>query len=68
MVLNFFCGGLYVPVQELPRALRRATEFVPFGAVTAAWAGRGALWEHLLVPAAYTLAGSALAARFFRWE
>ncbi|WUH95400.1 ABC transporter permease [Streptomyces sp. NBC_00433] len=68
MVLNFFFSGLYVPLSELPRALRQISEYVPFGAVMAAWDGRGALWQHLAVLAAYTVVGSLLAARLFRWE
>ena len=34
----------------------------------AAWAGPGALWQHLLVLAAYTVVGGLAAARLFRWE
>jgi len=68
MVLNFFFSGLYVPVAELPHVLRRIGEFVPFGAVTAAWSGQGALWGHLAVLAGYTVAGGLVAARLFRWE
>ena len=68
MVLNFFFSGLYFPVAEMPHTLQRIGEYVPFGAVTAAWAGQGALWQHLLVLAAYTVLGSLVAARVFRWE
>ncbi|MFG1808014.1 ABC transporter permease [Streptomyces sp. NPDC049040] len=68
MVLNFFFSGLYVPLAELPDVLRRISEYVPFGAVMAAWAGQGALWHHLAVLAAYTVLGGLLAARLFRWE
>ncbi|WP_329181899.1 ABC transporter permease [Streptomyces sp. NBC_01477] len=68
MVLNFFFSGLYVPLAELPRILQRISEYVPFGAVMAAWDGRGALWQHLAVLAAYTVLGGVLAARLFRWE
>jgi ABC-2 type transport system permease protein len=68
MVLNFFATGLYVPIAELPHVLQRACEFIPFGAVTAAWAGHGQLWQHLLVLAGYTVVAGLLAARTFRWE
>ncbi|MEU6853941.1 ABC transporter permease [Actinacidiphila alni] len=68
MVLNFFFSGLYFPVAEMPRALQRIGEYVPFGAVMAAWSGDGPLWRHLAVLAAYTVLGSLLAARVFRWE
>jgi ABC-2 type transport system permease protein len=68
MVLNFFATGLYVPVAELPKVLQKVCEFIPFGAVTAAWSGQGQLWQHLLVLAGYTVVGGLLAARTFRWE
>jgi ABC-2 type transport system permease protein len=68
MVLNFFFSGLYFPVAEMPHALREIGEYVPFGAVMAAWSGEGALWQHLLVLAGYTAAGCLVAARVFRWE
>ncbi|MGC0315876.1 ABC transporter permease [Kitasatospora acidiphila] len=68
MVLNFFATGLYVPIAQLPRVLQRICEFIPFGAVTAAWSGHGQLWQHLLVLAGYTGVAGLLAARTFRWE
>ena len=68
MVLNFFFSGLYFPVAQMPHVLQRIGEFVPFGAVMAAWAGTGSLWQHLTVLAAYTVIGSLVAARVFRWE
>jgi ABC-2 type transport system permease protein len=68
MVLNYFFSGLYIPVAEMPRVLRETSDYIPLGAVTAAWSGQGALWAHLLVLAGYTLAGSVLAARAFRWK
>lgn len=68
MVLNFFFSGLYVPLAELPHVLQQVSLYVPFGAVMAAWDGRGALWQHLAVLAAYTVLGGLLAARLFRWE
>lgn len=68
MVVNFFFSGLYVPLAELPHPLRSAAAYVPFGAVMEAWAGQGALWQHLAVLAGYTVAGALVAARVFRWE
>ncbi|BBA95313.1 putative integral membrane protein [Actinacidiphila reveromycinica] len=68
MVVNFFFSGLYFPVAEMPPTLRGAGAYVPFGAVTAAWSGDGALWQHLLVLAGYTVLGSLVAVRSFRWE
>lgn len=68
MILNFFFSGLYVPVAELPHVLQTVGEYVPFGAVTDAWAGQGALWQHLVVLAGYTVLGSLAAAKLFRWE
>ncbi|AEW98752.1 ABC transporter permease [Streptantibioticus cattleyicolor] len=68
MVVNFFFSGLYFPLDEMPRLLRAVGEFVPFGAVMDAWAGYGPLWRHLLVLAAWTVLGSVVASRTFRWE
>jgi ABC-2 type transport system permease protein len=68
MILNFFFSGLYVPTAELPHAFRTIGEFVPFGAVTDAWAGQGSLWQHLAVLAGYTVCGGLVAAKLFRWE
>lgn len=52
----------------MPHTLRTIGEYVPFGAVMDAWAGVGSLWQHLAVLTAYTLVGSLVAARYFRWE
>ena len=68
MFVNFFFSGLYVPIADLPHWLQRIGEFVPFGAVMDAWSREGALWQHLLVLAGYTLLGSVAAAKLFRWE
>ena len=68
MFLNFFFSGLYVPVAELPHAFQTIGEYVPFGAVVDAWSGQGALWQHLAVLAGYTVLGSLVSAKFFRWE
>jgi ABC-2 type transport system permease protein len=68
MILNFFFSGLYVPTAELPHVLQTIGEYVPFGAVMDSWTGQGALWQHLVVLAGYTVVGSFVAARLFRWE
>lgn len=68
MFLNFFFSGLYVPVAEMPHALQTIGEYVPFGAVMDAWSGDGALWQHLAVLAGYTVLGSLVSAKLFRWE
>ena len=68
MILNFFFSGLYFPVAEMPHWLQKTGEFVPFGAVMDAWAGEGALWQHLTVLGCYTLLGGAAAVKLFRWE
>lgn len=68
MILNFFFSGLYVPVAQLPHALQTIGGYIPFGAVTDAWSGQGALWQHLAVLAGYTVLGSVVSARLFRWE
>lgn len=68
MFVNFFFSGLYVPIADMPHWLQRIGEFVPFGAVMDAWSRQGALWQHLLVLAGYTLLGAVAAAKLFRWE
>lgn len=68
MILNFFFSGLYVPVGQMPHLLQTIGEYVPFGAVMDSWSGHGPLWQHLAVLAGYTVLGSAVAARMFRWE
>jgi ABC-2 type transport system permease protein len=68
MILNFFFSGLYVPVAELPHALQTAGQYIPFGAVTDSWSGYGSLWQHLAVLAGYTVLGSLVSAKLFRWE
>jgi ABC-2 type transport system permease protein len=68
MILNFFFSGLYVPVAELPHALQTFGQYVPFGAVMDSWSGNGELWQHLVVLAGYTVVGSLVSAKLFRWE
>lgn len=68
MILNFFFSGLYVPVQQMSHALQTIGEYIPFGAVMDSWSGEGALWQHLVVLAGYTVLGSLVSAKIFRWE
>jgi len=68
MFLNFFFSGLYVPVAQLPHVFQTIGEYVPFGAVMDSWSGEGALWQHLAVLAGYTVLGSLVSAKLFRWE
>jgi ABC-2 type transport system permease protein len=68
MILNFFFSGLYLPVAQMPHLLQTIAEYIPFGAVMDAWAGQGALWQHLAVLAGYTVVGSVVSAKLFRWE
>jgi ABC-2 type transport system permease protein len=68
MILNFFFSGLYVPVPQMSHALQTIGEYIPFGAVTDAWSGEGALWQHLAVLAGYTVLGGFVSAKIFRWE
>ncbi|GAA3876149.1 ABC transporter permease [Saccharothrix violaceirubra] len=67
-----FAAGIYVPVQALPAAVRRAVELVPFGAAAraldAAAAGDLPSWTHLAVLALWTVVLVGVAARWFRWE
>jgi ABC-2 type transport system permease protein len=68
MIINFFFSGLYFPTALMPHWLQKVGEFVPFGAVMDAWAGEGALWQHLAVLGGYTLLGAVAAVKLFRWE
>lgn len=68
MILNFFFSGLYVPVAQMPHLLQTIGEYIPFGAVMDSWSGEGVLWQHLAVLAGYTVVGSVVSAKLFRWE
>lgn len=68
MILNFFFAGVYVPLQQLPHALRAVSGFVPYGAIVDTWSGTGAAWQHLAALAGYTVVGAVAAARVFKWE
>jgi len=68
MILNFFFGGLYTPVETFPHTLATIAQYVPFGAMVYTWSGHGQTWQHLAVLAGYTVIGGVVAARTFRWE
>ncbi|WP_369213751.1 ABC transporter permease [Streptomyces flavofungini] len=67
-----FSAGVWLPVQAMPDALARAVEVTPLGAASQALAEAAAGdwpgWVHLGVLALWTVALSAGAARWFRWE
>ncbi|MGI5237350.1 ABC transporter permease [Dactylosporangium sp. CA-139066] len=65
-----FFAGLYVPVEYMPRVLRRIGDFTPLGAfrqaVQAAWAGEAPHPLHLAVLGASFLIAGGLAVRYYR--
>lgn len=67
-----FCAGVWLPVQAMPDALAHIVEVTPFGAAAQALnqaaAGDWPAWSHLLVLAAWAVALTGAAARWFRWE
>lgn len=69
-MLTQFFGGVYLPKFLLPDALVSIGEFVPpgVGTFSDAWIGDGPSPLHLGVTALIAPAGTAVAARFFRWE
>ena len=68
MIVNFFFGGLYTPVETLPHLLATIGQYVPFGAMVYTWSGHGQTWQHLVVLAGYAVVGGLVAARTFKWE
>ncbi|MFI6825736.1 ABC transporter permease [Kribbella sp. NPDC050241] len=69
---SMFCAGVWLPVQNMPNVLRHIVEATPFGAAARALgqaaAGDWPAWSHLGVLAAWAIALSAAAIRWFRWE
>ncbi|WP_433208320.1 ABC transporter permease [Dactylosporangium sp. CS-047395] len=65
-----FFAGLYVPVEYLPRVLRRIGDFTPLGAfrqaIQAAWAGDTPHLLHLVVLSVSFLVAGGLAVRYFK--
>ncbi|MGW5732670.1 MULTISPECIES: ABC transporter permease [Streptomyces] len=69
---TMFSAGVWLPVQAMPDALARVVEITPLGAASQALgdaaAGDWAGWIHLGVLALWTVALTAGAVRWFRWE
>lgn len=65
-----FFAGLYVPVEYMPKVLRRIGDFTPLGAfrqaIQAAWTGETPQPVHLVVLAASFLIAGGLAVRSYR--
>ncbi|GAA4251305.1 ABC transporter permease [Dactylosporangium darangshiense] len=65
-----FFAGLYVPVEYMPRVLRRIGDFTPLGAfrqaIQAAWTGQAPHPVHLLVLGASFLVAGGLAVRYYK--
>ncbi|MBP0456978.1 ABC transporter permease [Streptomyces montanisoli] len=69
---SMFTAGVWLPVQTMPHLLRTIVEYTPLGAAsqTLDQAARGAFpgLVHLGVTALWTIALTAAAARWFRWQ
>jgi ABC-2 type transport system permease protein len=67
---TMFFGGVYLPRPLLPEVVRRIGDYVPPGTqpLQDAWVGTGVQPLQLVVLAGFAVIGTALAARFFRWE
>jgi ABC-2 type transport system permease protein len=67
---TMFFGGVYLPRPLLPEVVRRIGDYVPPGTqpLQDAWVGNGVQPLQLVVLAGFAVIGTALAARFFRWE
>ncbi|MGH8774675.1 MAG: ABC transporter permease [Jiangellaceae bacterium] len=72
-VLLLVAGGVVVPIDRFPGAIQPVLAATPTGALTEGLravlvAGESMPWTNAAVLAAWTLAGFAAAARWFRWE
>lgn len=71
-IASLFFGGVFVPVEAMPKILARIGDFTPLGAALATlrdgWAGHAPSLTHLLVMAGYTVVFGTAAGRLFRWE
>ncbi|MEV7044673.1 ABC transporter permease [Amycolatopsis sp. NPDC051061] len=67
---TMFFGGVYLPRPLLPEVVRRIGDYVPPGTqpLQDAWVGTGVQPLQLVVLAGFAVLGTALAARYFRWE
>lgn len=66
-------GGVVVPLDRFPGAVRAALEWLPISALSGGLRevlqqGAGVPWDRLGVLAAWAAAGLGAAARLFRWE
>ncbi|MTE18528.1 ABC transporter permease [Streptomyces sp. TRM43335] len=72
-VLLLVGGGVVVPLERFPAAVRGALELLPISALSDGLRevlrdGAGTPWGNLAVLAVWAVLGLAAAARFFRWE
>jgi ABC-2 type transport system permease protein len=69
---TLFFAGLWAPRATMPPVLRHISDFTPLGAgvqsLQDAAGGAWPQWSYLAVLLGWTVAASAAAARFFRWE
>ena len=67
-----FFGGLFLPIQTMPDALRHFSHATPMGAAVTAFQdtaqGHWPSWLSLLTLVVYAVVGFAAAAKLFRWE
>ncbi|MEV5751158.1 ABC transporter permease [Actinoallomurus sp. NPDC052308] len=75
MVLFFpsmFLGGVYIPREQMPDALRAIGDYTPLGATLKtmrdSWMGTEPRLAQLAIMAAYALVAGLAAAKLFRWE
>jgi ABC-2 type transport system permease protein len=72
-ILLLVAGGVIVPLDEFPPAVRSVLELLPISALSSGLRdvlqhGAGMPWGDLGVLAAWAVLGLGAAARFFRWE
>lgn len=72
-LLLLFGGSVIVPLENFPGAVATVLELLPVAALAEGLRevlhdGAGTPWDHLAVLAAWAVAGTAAAARWFRWE
>lgn len=69
---NMFLAGIYFPTENMSPGMRQAGNFTPLGsafhAIRDSWMGIDPRLEYLGIMAAWTLAATILATRFFRWD
>lgn len=69
---SLFLGGVYIPREQMPGALRAVGDYTPLGATLKtmrdAWMGSEPRLVQLAIMAAYAVAAGLVAAKTFRWE